>query len=302
MAWRRSSSDSRAICSSCTYCSRTSLRRNTSAISIGSRRRMPRRGYGTPCGRRSMPSEVVDIAVRAAERAKELPDPDADAPVYPTSLDLVALSKMPVPVALHRIGQILPLGTPGLLTGHGGIGKTQLAIHLLLCFPKGLQFFGEPTLASRVGFASGEDDARECHRRLALQASILGVDLADYADELFVYDLSGEAAILLHQTRDDHVVQTHHYAWLKAEVERRGIEVLIIDNLLTVFAGNINDPAIATRVIGMLGRLVQPGGNVIILAHVDKNTARDGRSSQGYSGTAAWHNRVRWRWFMYAPN
>jgi len=42
--------------------------------------------------------------------------------------------------------------------------------------------------------------------------------------------------------------------------------------------------------------------DAILIAHVDKATARAGHSREAYSGTAAFHNRARWRWFLFAPN
>ena len=54
------------------------------------------------------------------------------------------------------------------------------------------------------------------------------------------------------------------------------------DDVTVDAAGNINDPAYATQALSWLMRLVPPGGNVIVLAHVDKATARAGYGRQAY--------------------
>lgn len=95
---------------------------------------------------------------------------------------------------------------------------------------------------------------------------------------------------------------TRRYAWLKREIERLGATVVILDNRATLFDGDANVPGTATHALALLHDLAPPGGNVIVLAHVDKATARNGYSREGYSGTAAWHNRARWRWLLFQPN
>jgi hypothetical protein len=52
----------------------------------------------------------------------------------------------------------------------------------------------------------------------------------------------------------------------------------------------------------LCGQLVPQGGNAVLIAHVDKATAKAGHSREAYSGTAAFHNRARWRWYLFAPN
>ena len=237
----------------------------------------------------------------AAEKIDQLRTHTKASLSQPEPLNLAALAREPVPEREYRVGRIMATGTVGEWTGHGGAGKTQCAIHLGVCLATQLQFFGEPTRLSRVGFVSGEDDARELHRRLAQQAGKLDVALAELADRLFVYDLTEADPTLLVVT-DKRVTPTSRYNWLKREIERRCIDVVILDNRATLFDGDVNVPGTATRAIALFGELAPAGGNVIILAHVDKATARAGYAREAYSGTAAWHNRARWRWYLHQPN
>ncbi len=241
-------------------------------------------------------------AARPVELEQQKPAPGLAEPQWPQPLPLAELAGMEVPAREYRVGNIMALGTVGLVTGHGGAGKTQMGLHLACCLTLERPFFGFDVRRSKVAFVSAEDDARELHYRLALQARHLGVSLAELAGGLFAYDLSGADSMLLADGGDGRCEPTAAYWLLTEEIEQRAIDVLILDNLMALFAGNVNDPAYVTRAMALLGRLVPAGGNVVVHAHVDKMTARAGHSSQAYSGTAAWHNRARWRWFLYAPN
>jgi hypothetical protein len=215
-------------------------------------------------------------------------------------LDLAALATQPVPERIYRVGNIMLTGTTGLITGHGGSGKTQLGLHLGACFELGRHFFGETVRQCRAAFISAEDDARDLHYRLVQQAAQLKVSLADLAG-FFVYDVSQDDATLIVDDGEN-VGATARYWALQEELARRGVEAVVLDNLAALCAGNINDPRYATRALALLGKLVPASGNTIVLAHVDKALAKAGYGAQAYSGTAAWHNRARWRWFLCAPN
>jgi hypothetical protein len=40
-------------------------------------------------------------------------------------------------------------------------------------------------------------------------------------------------------------------------------------------------------------------GALLLLGHVDKQTAKNPTTAEGYGGTAAWHNAVRARWYLH---
>lgn len=196
----------------------------------------------------------------------------------------------------------MPIGTPGLIGAHGGMGKTQLIIDLLLAVAADAPFMGLDTIGTVCALLSDEDDARDLHYRIAAQCKRRGMSMAEVGNRLFVYpatEHSGEP--LLIATRDGVVEPTHRYMSLRAELIRRGVKFLALDNVAALCAFNLNDPSLATQAIALLGQLVPAEGNVVLIAHVDKLTAKAGYSTQGYSGTAAWHNRCRWRWFLFAP-
>ncbi len=78
----------------------------------------------------------------------------------------------------------------------------------------------------------------------------------------------------------------------------QGSQIVILDNASDVYAADENNRAQVRSFIRHLNRLIRPMmGAVLLLAHVDKLTARTG-GTQGYSGSTAWHNSVRSRLFL----
>jgi hypothetical protein len=216
-------------------------------------------------------------------------------------MDFAALAMEPVPERRFRVGRVMPIGVPGLFTGHGGAGKTQAALHLAICIALGLPFFGEDVAASRVAYVSTEDDRADLHLRIAQQLRVLGATLSDLEGRLFVFDYTTIDPVLVVAGGEGKVLVTPRYAALRKDLRRYGVTVVMLDNLATLCAVDIIKPGHATQTIALCGQLVPEDGNAILIAHVDKATARAGTSREAYSGTAAWHNRSRWRWSIFEP-
>jgi RecA-family ATPase len=244
--------------------------------------------------------DSATLLTDARERIEELSREDNAAGAQP--LDLAAMAAAPVPERRFRVGRIMPMGTPGLWSGHGGAGKTQAALHLAICIALGRDFFGEPVEAARVGFVSTEDDAADLHYRLAQQVRVASATLEELAGRLFLYDLTAADPTIIAANDDGDIVATPRYGSLRAEFRRRDIAVVFLDNFATLCAVDLIRPAHATQAIALCHRLVPDDGNAVLIAHVDKATAKSGHSREAYSGTAAFHNRARWRWFVFSPN
>jgi hypothetical protein len=240
------------------------------------------------------------LLLDAQERLEGLARPnDATGPL---PLDLMAMAAAPVPERHFRVGKIMPRGAPGLWTGHGGAGKTQTALHLAMCIALGRDFFGEPVESDRVAYVSTEDDANDLSYRLAHQVRFLGASLDELDGKLFLYDYTATDPVLVTSEPDGSIVPTPRHKALRKELRRRGVAVVFLDNFSTLCAVDLIRPAHATQAIALCAQLVPKDGNAILIAHVDKATAKAGHSREAYSGTAAFHNRARWRWYLFAPN
>ncbi len=219
--------------------------------------------------------------------------------VGPEPIDLDDLSSAVFPEPEHKIAQLLPEKAVTLLGGHGGAGKSMLALLLAVRLATGRDFMGKAVKRSRVIFYSCEDGADIIKFRLSRICAHLGIDAAELRGWLRVYDMTGVEPVLY---REEHArgVVTDRYYWLQERFEEFDGDVLMVDNASDVYdASEISRPRVR-HFIRALGRIVRPrGGALLLLAHVDKATARAGSGSEGYSGSTAWHNSVRSRMYLY---
>lgn len=216
------------------------------------------------------------------------------APVFVDLGDLFNASAAP-PSPRFVLGGLVPAGAVTLLAGHGGTGKTVLSLSLALHFVCGRTWAGhaieEP---QRVLFFSGEDGADLVCFRLWNAMAAYGIASDGIADRLRVVDASEADAVLFARTRDG-CLTTGTFAWLANECASFGADVVFIDNASEVFDGDEVDRVQVRQFLRAL-RALRPGVSVILIAHVDKQTARaGGKGGEGYSGSTGWNNTFRSR-------
>jgi len=201
------------------------------------------------------------------------------------------------------VDELLPADVVTLLGAHGGTGKTTLALHAAVCFAMGLPFLGKQTKPAKVLFFSAEDDSKIMRWKLHNECQRLNVDPAALSHQLTVIDASEADSVLYVEARREGVtkgVPTAVFQDLVNTVAHHGSQIVIMDNASDLYGGNENDRGQVRGFIRLLAQLVRPmHGAVLLLAHVDKLTARSG-GTQGYSGSTAWHNSVRSRLFLSA--
>ena len=216
------------------------------------------------------------------------------------ALDLASLAKWkPVPPQ-WLIERWLPAGAVTLFAGHGGSGKSFIALVAAVCLAAGIAFYGIPIPRRfRVFFYSCEDAHDVLHWRLATICAALGVDMSALDGWLLIYDAVGCDNVMFTSNLDVHERTTARYRWLQQSVVESGAEVVILDNASDVYDGNEIVRAQVRQFIGTLAALVRErAGAALLLAHVDKQTAKASATSEGYSGSTAWNNTVRSRWYL----
>ena len=221
------------------------------------------------------------------------------APLWPPALDLRALAQREPEEPRFVVQDWLPAGYATLLAGHGGAGKSSIALHLAACIASGLDWWGMPVQRRRVMYLSCEDRENVVHWRLARICNHLGLDMADLADWLDVRDLVGKETILWRSTSTGSPL-TPAYHELAGRMQEAGADVLMVDGVTDAFGGNENDRAeVKAFVNALLSLISQDDGAVILVGHVNKPSAAAASTSEGYSGSTAWHNAVRARWYLY---
>lgn len=220
---------------------------------------------------------------------------------WPAPLDLEALADREPEPPKFIVPNWGPAGYAWLLAGHGGAGKSHIAATLAVCIAAGVPFLGLPVERRRVVLLSCEDREDVLHWRLTRIAAHVGVDLGSLRGWLVVLDLVGQDTILWTPDRGDGKVLTAAYGTLQALVSEHQAEVLIIDGISDTYAGKENDRGEPKRYVNALLGLIPPDrGAVVLVGHVNKATAaREIATSEGYSGSTAWHNAVRARWYLY---
>jgi hypothetical protein len=94
-------------------------------------------------------------------------------------------------------------------------------------------------------------------------------------------------------------ITTLAYSALNNAVNAFGTDVIIIDNASDTFDSNENERA---RVREFIRKLVQLRKDrkaaILLLAHIDKQAAKGLGNTESYSGSTAWHNSARSRWYL----
>ncbi len=232
--------------------------------------------------------------------AVDLPTENPALPHWPAPIDLDILAQSDPAPPRFIVDDWLPAGYATLLSGHGGAGKSAVALNLAVCIALGLPWMGIPVQRRRVLFLSCEDRVDILHWRLARICEKLGINLSDLAGHLDILDLVSRDTVLWtpHVTKDR--TDRPAYAALCDAMTTTGAAVLMLDGISDTYGGLENARAEVRAFIASVLALIDPIiGALLLIGHVDKVSAGAGSTGAGYSGSTAWHNSVRARWYLY---
>jgi hypothetical protein len=221
-------------------------------------------------------------------------------PLWPDPLDLEALAEREPQPPRFIIDDWLPEGYATLFTGHGGMGKSTIALLLSVCIAAGIPFFGLHVERRRVLYLSCEDREQVLHWRLSRICRYLGIDLASLRGWLDIVDLVGHPCVLWQRDPHTGASITAAFGALQARMQAQETQVLFGDGVSDLFGGSENTRSEVKAFVNALLGMIPIDGALILNGHVDKTTANNGAVSQGYSGSTQWHNAARARWYLYA--
>ncbi len=217
---------------------------------------------------------------------------------WPPVIDLLKLSSVDPSPPKFIMKDWLPCGYATLFAGHGGIGKSGLALVLAVCLAMGIPFFGLQVERRRVMYLSCEDRENVLHWRLARICDYFGITIRDLVGHLDAFDLVGHNVILYQPGRFGSSPLTSAYHELATLIKTHDTEVLFVDGISDTYDGNENARAeVKAYVNAILALIPADRGAAVLVGHVAKPTA-NGKGSE-YSGTTGWHNSVRARWYLY---
>jgi RecA-family ATPase len=222
----------------------------------------------------------------------------ADLQPLPT-IDPLAWDSKPIPERRWIVPGLIPEGNVTMLNGDGGLGKSQLALQLLVACTLGKGWIGNDVRRCKAIGLFCEDDRDELHRRLADIVRHYGASFADLEDLKLVCRVDQENLLLEFRDQWSAGETTALYQRLQTLVAEHGSEFLVVDSLHDLFGGNENSRSHARQFIGGL-RSIALGmdGAVLLTAH----PSLSGRNSgTGEAGSTAWNNAVRSRLYLTAP-
>jgi len=202
----------------------------------------------------------------------------------------------------HVVDLWVPCDEVTLLAGHGGGGKSYVALNLAIHVALGLPVGSLATKQSKVLFFSGEDGSEVLKMRLAKLCRELELDRSQLLGKLYILDASDIDPALHREAKDDKgrvlTTQTSLLRDLVRLVDSLDIGFVIIDNASDTYDDDeIRRARVKSFVRSLRSNLGRPGRAVLLLVHVNKVSASNGRNAgtEDYSGSTAWHNSARSR-------
>lgn len=194
------------------------------------------------------------------------------------------------------VESLLPRGHVTLLGGHGGSGKSMLALTLAAHVAAGHEWAGLYVDGLPAVFVSLEDRGNLVRYRLKKIVDAYGLDHARVASRLAILD-GTDFPTLATEVVDygqRNLMPTATMRELTDAVYGAGL--IIIDNASDAFDGQENDRRQVRAFMRMLAGLARENNAAVcLLAHIDKSAARYGAAGNSYSGSTAWHNSARSR-------
>lgn len=183
---------------------------------------------------------------------------------------------------------------PTLFAGPGGAGKTLVAQSIGTALALGKSFIDVVEAPQRVLYWACEDDHDEIWRRQLAICAHFGLTLPELEDRFILEPRLGRENSLSVQSFGAHV-WTPLYGELKAQANDYAADILFLDNIGQIFGGSENDRHHVTEFVnGLVGLVTGRPFAVVILGHPSKAAGAE------YSGSTAWENAVRMRWYLGA--
>jgi hypothetical protein len=191
-----------------------------------------------------------------------------------------------------------PRSVVTLFGGHGGIGKSLLALIFAAHVAAGRWWSGHQVETGKVTMYSLEDDASRVGYRLQRIVEAYNLDAEKVFANLRVFDWSeGDTALVVEKAEFGIHTLEATPLFTRLKVSAAGSDLVLIDNASDAFDGNENSRRQVRAFFHMLKTAIAMPNDaaVVLLAHIDKTAARYGAAGNSYSGATAWHNSARSR-------
>jgi RecA-family ATPase len=257
----------------------------------------PQPSSSLPSPQPSPPSQSSQAPQTTGEAEKQAKKPEAE-PLPPLPwIDMSNWDNEPVPQQEWAVLDRIPLRQCALFTGEGSAGKSTVELHRSAAHTLGRDWLGSLPEQGPAIFVDAEDDAKVLHRRLAAICRHYGVAFADLIKGgLHLMSLADKDAVLATVSRNGKVEPTPLYQQLlqaAADIKPKSITIASSAN---VFTGDENIRTHVQQFMALLTRMaVVADGSTVLIAHPSLTGIN---TDTGLSGSTAWHNAVRARFYM----
>ncbi len=244
------------------------------------------------------------VSLEEVRRRKhfDAPNPGYITPGIHGVVDPITLDGKPIPERRWLVDDWVPAGTVTMLAGDGGVGKSLLAQQLLTCAAVGKDWLGQRTMPCRAIGLFCEDDGDELHRRQDAINRHLDIGFADLENLQWVSRVGEENSLMTFEGWEAPGQPTELFQQIHNLTQDFGAELIVLDSLHDLFPGNENSRPHARRFIQVLASLARDmgdkDGTVVLTAHPSLSGLNTG---SGMSGSTAWNNAVRSRFYLTRP-
>jgi RecA-family ATPase len=219
-----------------------------------------------------------------------------------TPLRYVDMSKWgdePAPARVWAVENRIPMCQPHLTTGHGAIGKSLLEMQRAVAHCLGQPWLGMKVRPGPVMYLSCEEEQDELWRRLEAILKHCDARFKDITGQLHLLAYANDDCLLAVPERRGIITPTELYDRLLADAMRIRPVAIIIDTLTDVYAGDEIDRSQTTQFVKLLQRMSMTARTSVgLVAHPSLSGLQSG---SGLSGSTGWHNKMRSRLYMRAP-
>ena len=247
----------------------------------------PRLGGSAP------PSDEGFEEIPEAERQKN------SAPEYQAIVfdDMTGIDANPPPAREWIAKDWLARGILHAFFARGGKGKSLLMQQLATAVSTGGKWLEQDCVQGKVMGFFCEEDAHELQRRqMSINANLM-LTSADTGPRLLLQGRLGHPNNVLVMFDSDNVLKvSRFFRNIVEEVRKHQPDVVILDNIAQMYAGQENDRSQVTQWGNLLSGIALLGPAVVLVGHVAK-----AEGSQ-YSGSTAMENVARIRWYLNAED
>ena len=211
-------------------------------------------------------------------------------------IDPIRWQDHPIPERRWLVADLIPMRNVTMLSGDGGVGKSIVALQLMVACALGKRWLGQQTKPCRAFGLFCEDDEGELHRRLVDICRHYDAELGDLENLQLCSRVGLENAMMEWRSAWEAGETTWLHATIMNHALQFGAQIIVMDSLHDVFAGDEIRRGQARQFIQGLREIAREIDGALVLTAHPSLTGRN--SGSGESGSTSWSNSVRSRLYL----